>query len=191
MSFAFVRSLVCVVTLALGAAAQAQVVAGKDRFGDAMRIGLPLAAAALSLAKDDTEGLQQLAMSTVLSAGRTALLTRAKPIWNTTTDCVPDGSSVSVNDPSSLVSVRATVPSTSTRALGIGVPFAFTTLPRRMACPSVGAVIRDNSLRRVDLPAPFLPITPRTSPRPSSKEIWRRTQMNSSLARWPLSLEAT
>jgi membrane-associated phospholipid phosphatase len=77
MSFAFVRSLVCVVTLALGAAAQAQVVAGKDRFGDAMRIGLPLAAAALSLAKDDTEGLQQLAMSTVLSAGSTALLKRA------------------------------------------------------------------------------------------------------------------
>lgn len=63
--------------LCLAAGAQAQVVAGKDRFSDVMRIGLPVAAAAITLAKDDGEGFQQLAYSMALSAGSTELLKRA------------------------------------------------------------------------------------------------------------------
>jgi membrane-associated phospholipid phosphatase len=62
--------------LASAGAAQAQVVAQKDRFSDVVRIGLPVAAAVITLAKDDGEGFQQLAYSMALSAGSTELLKR-------------------------------------------------------------------------------------------------------------------
>jgi hypothetical protein len=62
--------------LACGAA-PAQVVAGKDRFGDVMRIALPLAAAGLSAYEHDTQGLKELAESMVLSQGATEVLKRA------------------------------------------------------------------------------------------------------------------
>jgi hypothetical protein len=55
-------------------AAQAQVVAQKDRFGDIMRFGLPLAAAALSGYERDIDGLKELGESLVLSQGATELL---------------------------------------------------------------------------------------------------------------------
>ena len=72
------RALAFVPILCLAAAgAQAQVVAQKDRFSDVMRIGLPVAAAAITLAKDDGEGFQQLAYSMALSAGSTEILKRA------------------------------------------------------------------------------------------------------------------
>jgi membrane-associated phospholipid phosphatase len=67
-------ALAIVPFLCLAAGAHAQVVAGKDRFSDLMRIGLPVAAAAVTLAKDDGEGFQQLAYSMALSAGSTELL---------------------------------------------------------------------------------------------------------------------
>ena len=60
--------------LALPAAHAQPVVAEKDRFGDIMRLALPAAAATLSYAQDDNEGLKQLAMSMALSQGSTALL---------------------------------------------------------------------------------------------------------------------
>lgn len=58
-------------------ATQAQVVAGRDRFGDTMHFGLPLAAAALSAYERDTEGLKQLGKSLLLSEGSTELLKHA------------------------------------------------------------------------------------------------------------------
>ena len=50
------------ILLVAGAGAQAQTVSERDRFGDAMRIGLPLAAAGYSLWRQDFEGLQQFAL---------------------------------------------------------------------------------------------------------------------------------
>ena len=72
------RSFALVPLICLGAAAgaQAQVVAKNDRFSDVVRIGLPVAAAAITLAKDDGEGFQQLAYSMALSVGSTELLKR-------------------------------------------------------------------------------------------------------------------
>lgn len=55
----------------------AQVLARTDRFGDAMELLLPAAAAALTLHRDDTEGLQQLLLSGALSVGATEVLKRA------------------------------------------------------------------------------------------------------------------
>lgn len=57
----------------LGACAtvHAQVTATRDRFGDAMRVMLPAAAAALTFAKGDSEGFREWAYTTVLAAGAT------------------------------------------------------------------------------------------------------------------------
>jgi membrane-associated phospholipid phosphatase len=54
--------------------ASAQVVASRDRFGDAMALLLPAAAVALTLQHDDTEGLKQLGYSAGLTLGSTELL---------------------------------------------------------------------------------------------------------------------
>jgi membrane-associated phospholipid phosphatase len=54
--------------------AQAQVVARPDRTGDTIRLLLPAAAGALTLAREDREGLGQLALTVALSEGTTAVL---------------------------------------------------------------------------------------------------------------------
>jgi len=71
------RAVAAAATLAVCSAAQAQVVARPDRFGDTMRYGLPLAAVALSLYEGDTEGLKQFAESMAVSQAGTELLKRA------------------------------------------------------------------------------------------------------------------
>jgi hypothetical protein len=53
------------------------------------------------------------------------------------------------------------------------------TRPRMTARPSVGAVIRDRIFRSVDLPAPFAPTRPSTSPRRSSNDTSSSAQMPS------------
>lgn len=57
-------------------AAQAQVVARQDRFGDIMRYALPLAAGGLTLYEGDTEGLKEFAESMVVSQASTEALKR-------------------------------------------------------------------------------------------------------------------
>ena len=68
-------------TLFLGCTAAsgvgAQVVARPDRFGDVMELLLPAAAAALTLQRDDTEGLKELALSGALSLGTAEALKSA------------------------------------------------------------------------------------------------------------------
>ncbi len=54
------------------------------------------------------------------------------------------------------------------------------TRPRIIALPSVGGVIRVSSLRSVDLPAPFLPMKPTTSPSSISKDTSLSAQSSSS-----------
>jgi membrane-associated phospholipid phosphatase len=56
---------------------QAQVVAKPDHFGDAMQFILPATAAAISIGKEDTDGLKQFAYSALLSQGSTAILKNA------------------------------------------------------------------------------------------------------------------
>ena len=55
------RSLLAAL-LVTSAGTQAQTVSERDRFGDAMRVGLPLAVAGYSLWRQDFEGLQQFAL---------------------------------------------------------------------------------------------------------------------------------
>ncbi|MFC5498363.1 phosphatase PAP2 family protein [Caenimonas terrae] len=55
----------------------AQVVAKTDRFGDAMEILLPAAAAALTLERGDVQGLKEFALSGALAVGTTEVLKRA------------------------------------------------------------------------------------------------------------------
>lgn len=55
----------------------AQVVARSDRFGDAMQLLLPAAAAALTLERGDAEGVKELALSGALAVGTTEVLKRA------------------------------------------------------------------------------------------------------------------
>jgi membrane-associated phospholipid phosphatase len=57
-------------------AAHGQVVAQKDRFSDVVRLGLPVAAAAVGFYKDDTDGLKQLGASLAATAAATELLKR-------------------------------------------------------------------------------------------------------------------
>ncbi len=68
-------------TLFLGCTAApgvgAQVLARPDRFGDVMELLLPVAAAALTLERDDAEGLKELALSGALSLGTTEALKSA------------------------------------------------------------------------------------------------------------------
>lgn len=65
-----------VLACTLAGAVQAQVVARDDRFSDIVRIGLPVAAAALSVYRDDMEGVKELGLSLVLSQATTAVLKR-------------------------------------------------------------------------------------------------------------------
>ena len=53
------------------------------------------------------------------------------------------------------------------------------TRPYTFASPDVGSVMRERIFNNVDLPAPFLPMIPSTSPSFTSKEISRRAQMTS------------
>ena len=53
------------------------------------------------------------------------------------------------------------------------------TRPRIVARPSVGVVMRVRILSSVDLPAPFLPMTPSTSPSRTSNETSRSAQISS------------
>src|SRR4051812_6354378 len=53
------------------------------------------------------------------------------------------------------------------------------TRPAISAYPSVGSVMRARIERSVDFPAPFGPITPSTSPRPTSNDTSRRAQTSS------------
>lgn len=72
------RLVVAGLALVAGAAAtHAQEISQKDRYGQVMRVALPMAAVAYSIYKaDDVEGVTQLVMSTALSAGSTELLKR-------------------------------------------------------------------------------------------------------------------
>ena len=45
------------------------------------------------------------------------------------------------------------------------------TRPPNLMFPVVGAVTRESIFNKVDFPAPFLPIIPKTSPRSTSKLI--------------------
>ena len=53
------------------------------------------------------------------------------------------------------------------------------TRPRIVARPEVGVVIRVSTFSSVDLPAPFRPITPSTSPCATSKVMSFRAQISS------------
>ena len=50
------------------------------------------------------------------------------------------------------------------------------TRPPNLMLPVVGAVTRDKIFNKVDFPAPFFPIIPRTSPRSTSKLISCKAQ---------------
>ena len=50
------------------------------------------------------------------------------------------------------------------------------TRPRTRTWPSVGGVIRERILSRVDLPAPLRPMMPTTSPSATSKDTLRSAQ---------------
>ena len=63
--------------LLCGSVAFAQVVAKKDRFGDALEILLPAAAIGLALKSDDMEGIKEFAFSGALAVGTTEVLKRA------------------------------------------------------------------------------------------------------------------
>jgi membrane-associated phospholipid phosphatase len=74
------NSLTCVgLSICLLAAtlpARGQVLATKDRAGDALRVLVPAAAAALTFYEEDREGLKELAYSFALSQGATEVLKR-------------------------------------------------------------------------------------------------------------------
>src|SRR5207244_2135069 len=53
------------------------------------------------------------------------------------------------------------------------------TRPRKVTLPSVGSVIRERIFSKVDLPAPFRPMMPTTSPRLTSKDTSFRAQKSS------------
>ena len=57
------------------------------------------------------------------------------------------------------------------------------TRPRMTALPRVGVVIRVRILSSVDLPAPFGPMMPSTSPCSTEKETSSRAQISSALGR--------
>lgn len=67
----YLRPLAAAMLLLIGGALHAQVVATRDRFGDAMQLLLPATAAALTLANHDAEGFRELAYTTALAAGAT------------------------------------------------------------------------------------------------------------------------
>lgn len=67
----WIRWLGAAAILGSCATGHAQVTATRDRFGDAMRVMLPAAAAALTFAKSDTEGFREWASTSVLAAGAT------------------------------------------------------------------------------------------------------------------------
>lgn len=74
MGKGFWRHLLISAACAISTGVNSQVIASKDRFGDAMALLLPAAAVALSLQHDDTEGLKQLGYSAGLTLGNTELL---------------------------------------------------------------------------------------------------------------------
>jgi hypothetical protein len=71
----FAASAMLAACLACGAA-RAQVVVTPDPVGDALRYAVPLGAAALTLYHHDTDGLEQLGLTLLVSQGTTEVLKR-------------------------------------------------------------------------------------------------------------------
>ena len=88
-AFRFLLAVFIAWSLVAGHGAIAQVVAKKDRFGDAMELLIPAAAAALTLKRDDGDGFKDLAMTSLVALGSSEVLKKA--VHSQRPDGTPNG----------------------------------------------------------------------------------------------------